>query len=71
MGNFAELSHPALKIALTYVSKQGGARSAPPCFQVYLMAISTPGCENSAKLGSVRDTSVHTSSPGTRGLDLF
>ena len=68
MDNFAEISHPGVKIAMTYPSKQGGARSAPPCFQVYLMAMFTPGCEISAKL-SMRDTSVHTSSPGTHGLD--
>ena len=68
MNNSAEISHPVVKIVMPYHSKQGGARSAPPCFQVYLMAIFTPGCEISAKL-SMRDTSVHTSSPGTHGLD--
>ena len=68
MDNFAEISHPGVKIAMTYPSKQGGARRAPPCLQAYLMANFTPGCQISAKL-SMRDTSVHTSSPGIHGLD--
>ena len=68
LDNFAAISHPGVHIAMTYPSKQGGARSAPPGFKVYLMAIFTPGCEISAKL-SMRDTSVHTSLPGTHGLD--
>ena len=67
MDNSAAISHPGVKFAMTYPSKQGGARSAP-CFQLYLMAIFAPGCEISAKL-SMGDTSAHTSSPGTHGLD--
>ena len=68
MDSFAKKSYPFVNIAMTYPSKQGGARSAPRCFQVYFMAFFTPGCEITAKL-SMRDTSVHTSSPGIHGPD--
>ena len=68
MDNLAEISHWGVKIAMTYPSNLGGARSASPYLQEYLMAIFTPGCKISAKL-SMRDTSVHTSSPGTHGVD--
>ena len=41
MDNFAEMSHPGVKHVMIYHSKQDGARSTPPCFQVYLMAMFT------------------------------
>ena len=76
MDSFAEMSLPGVKVDMMDTCKKGGAlrapfcfgRSARPCFQVYLMASFTAGCEMSAKL-SMRDTSVHTSSPRTHRLD--